>query len=226
MLVGGRDTLYTQYMVHPHLVQFTMHRGASWVIYKRIDCVYPAIKIPNTTAAASNKEFPLVLQTPIIMKFLVAVTVLLVTVEFASSAPWKQEEAEVVLQDIQTLIALAEESNSLHESQAVNPAQSSPLDSLGAYVQQISTEIASGQPPSTSAPSGPPPSTPTASGQPPSTSAPSGQPPSTSAPSSPPPSTPIPSGRPGSNIICYPVSIHCHVCVERSGRFFLICRWT
>jgi len=157
-----------------------------------------------------------VFQTPIIMKLLVAVTVLLVTFEFASSAPWKEKEAEVVLQDIKTLIALAEKSNSLHESQAETAAQSNPLGSLGAYAQQI--------PPATPATSSQPPSTPATSGQPPATPATSGQPPATPATSGQPPATPTPSGRPSSKTNCFPLTIDCHICVERSGRFFIICR--
>ena len=76
------------------------------------------------------------------MKLLLAVTVLLATLEFAPSALAAlvlEEEAEAVLQKIRTLVATA---NSLHENHEVTAAQSNPLaqGSLNAYLQQISIE--------------------------------------------------------------------------------------
>jgi len=119
------------------------------------------------------------------MKILLAVTVLLVTLEFAPSAlaaPVPEEEAEAVLEQIRMLVASAE--NRVHESQEESVPTATPSTQPLTITVSSSTAAPPSQPSSTTVPS----STASHSSQPPSTtvtvpSATSSQPQSPTVPS-------------------------------------------
>lgn len=182
------------------------------------------------------------------MKFLLVVTVLLVTLEFAPSAlaaPVLEEEAEAVLEQIRMLVASAE--NRVHESQEESIPTATPSTQPPTITVSSSTAAPPSQPSSsTTVPS----STASHSSQPPNTvpSATSSQPPSTTVPSatsSQPPSPTVPSSTaapstqppihpptPQKLFRCSPFhssyqwGLRCYFCMDyESGVQDVLCNW-
>ena len=184
------------------------------------------------------------------MKFLLAVTVLLVTLEFAPSvlaAPVPEEEAEAVLEQIRMLVASAE--NRVHENQEESIPTATPSTQSPTITVSSSTAAPPSQPSSTTVPS----STASRSSQPPSTtvtvpSATSSQPQSPTVPSatssqSPSPTVPSSTAAPSTQPPIHPPTpqklfrcspfhssyqwgLRCYFCMDyESGVQDVLCNW-
>lgn len=171
------------------------------------------------------------------MKFLLAVTVLLVTLEFAPSALAAPvaEEAEAVLEQIRMLVTSAE--NRVHENQEESIPTATPSTQPPTITDSSSTAAPPSQPSSTTVPS----STASRSSQPPSTtvtvpSATSSQPPSPTVPSStaaPSTQPPIHPPAPQKLFRCSPFhssyqwGLRCYFCMDyESGVQDVLCNWS